>query len=189
LFLLPTGPGQPAELAGGDFAAYFWGSFLPDGKHVVYAASGKDGSARFYVQAVAGGKPQAIGPDRLRPQDGTNPVSPDGKHLIGVRRGEVHLISLDGAGEDRILPGLSVPDDRLPQWSQDSHHLYVYRRGERPAKVWLYDVATGERRLWRELPYDNSIEAIRIRMTPDGQAWTTEGRRTLGQLYVVEGLR
>ena len=53
----------------------------------------------------------------------------------------------------------------------------------------LYDIATGQRHPWKEFAYDNSIEGIRVRMTTGGDAWTIEGRRTLGQLYVIEGLR
>jgi dipeptidyl aminopeptidase/acylaminoacyl peptidase len=122
-------------------------------------------------------------------QEWSNPVSPDGKSVIAVRRGEVHLVPLDGAAPERVLPGLSPPEDRVEQWSSDSRHLYTRRRGERPQRVWLYDIATGQRQLWKEFPFDSSIEAIRVRMTPGGSAWTIEGRRMLGQLCFVEGLR
>jgi hypothetical protein len=75
----------------------------------------------------------------------TSPVSPDGKYVIGVRDGQALLVSLDGAGQSRVLPDLSPPGDRIVQWSADSHRLYVYRRGEPPARVWLYEVETGRR--------------------------------------------
>jgi dipeptidyl aminopeptidase/acylaminoacyl peptidase len=189
LSLLPTGPGQSTELARGDLSDFSWGSFLPDGHSIVFAARGKEGPLRLFVQAVPGGQPRAIGPERLLLNEWTNPVSPDGKYVVAIRRGEVHLVSLDGAGTERVLPGLSTPDDRVQQWSRDSRYLYTYRRGERPQKVWLYDIATGQRHLWKEFPYDNSIEGIRLRMTTGGDAWTIEGRQVLGQLYVVEGLR
>ncbi len=189
LSLLPTGPGQPTELATGNLSDISWGSFLPDGNSIVFSAKSKEGTMRLFVQAVRGGQPRAIGSERLILEDWTNPVSPDGRFAVAVRRGEVHLVSLDGAGADRVLPGLSTPDDRIQQWSRDSRYLYTYRRGERPQKVALYDITTGQRHLWKEFAYDNSIEGIRVRMTTSGDAWTVEGRRTLGQLYVIEGLR
>jgi Tol biopolymer transport system component len=188
LFLLPTGPGQARTLAG-EFAGYSWGAWLPDGRSVVYSAEGKEGDSRLYVQAVPDGKPQAIGPERLGIMQLTSPVSPDGKYVIGARRGEALLVPLDGAAQSRVVPALSPPADRIVQWSLDSRQLYVYRRGERPARVWLYEVATGRRQLWKEIPFDASIEGIHVRVTPDGRAWTYGGPRVLGELYVVDGLR
>ena len=156
LFLLPTGPGQARTLPG-EFAEYGWGAWLPDGKSVVYSASAKEGGSRLYVQGVPDGKPQAIGPERLSIMPLTNPVSPDGKYMIGIRRGQALLVPLDGAGQSRVLPDLSPPGDRIAQWSQDSRHLYVYRLGEQPARVWLYEVETGRRQLWKEIPFDDAI--------------------------------
>ena len=189
LSLLPTGPGQPAPLPQANVVDYQWGAFLPDGNSIVFCAREKDGRFRLYTQAVPSGQPKAIGPERLLIDDWTNPVSPDGKFVVAVRRGEVHLVSLDGAGIDRVLPGLTTPDDRVLQWSRDSRHLYTFRNGERPQNVWLYDVVTGERHLWKAFPIEPSVEGIRVRMTTGGDAWTIEDRRTLGQLFVVEGLR
>ena len=188
LFLLPTGPGQASTLPG-EFAEYGWGAWLPDGKGVVYAAAGKGGDSRLYVQSIPDGKPQPIGPERLVVMPQSNPVSPDGKYVIGGRRGEVLLIPLDGAGQSRVLPDLSPPSDRTVQWSLDSRHLYVYRLGERPARVWLYEVATGRRQLWKEIPFDDPMDGFLVRVTPDGKAWAYGGARVLGDLYVVDGLR
>jgi eukaryotic-like serine/threonine-protein kinase len=190
LSLLPTGPGQPTELGRGEFASYFSGAFLRDAKKVVFTAVGKDGSWHVYVQAVPGGKPELFRPEPMILTAGTNPVSPDGKYLFARHGdGQPVLIALDGSGPDRELPGLDSQDDRIPQWSTDSRHFYMYRRGERPMKVWLYDIATGQRQLWKEFPIDASVEAVRVRLTPGGDGWTIEDRRVLGQLYLVEGLQ
>ena len=191
LVLLPTGPGQPAELVGtrNDFVDLSGASFLPDGKRIVYSAQTSDGSWHTYIQQISGGKPEAIRSDPIMILPVSNPASPDGKYLIVHRRREAVLIRLDGAGPDRILPDLSPPQDRIPQWSGDSRHLYVYRPGELPQKVWLYDIDSGQRRLWKEIPADPTTPGMRVRMTPDGAAWITESRRYLSQLYVVDGLR
>ena len=189
LFLLPTGPGQARTLAG-EFAEYTWGAWLPDGKSVVYGAAAKEGAPHLYVQAVPDGKPQAIGPDRLALMVLTSPVSPDGRYVVGARRGAAFLVPLFGSGQARALPGLSPPADRIVQWSQDSRHLYVYGRGgERPLKVWLYDVETGRRQLWKEIPFETALEGIQVRVTPDGRAWAYAGARVLMELYIVDGLR
>jgi Tol biopolymer transport system component len=188
LFLLPTGPGQARTLAG-EFAEYDWGAWLPDGRSVVYSAQGKGGDSRLYVQAVPEGKPRAIGPERLMIMELTSPVSPDGKYVIGIRRGQALLVPLDGTGESQVLPDLSPPRDRIFQWSQDSRHLYVFQRGERPTRVWLYEVETGRRQLWKEITFDATLQGIQVRVGPDGRAWAYGGARILGELYVVEGLR
>ena len=97
------------------------------------------------------------------------------------------LIPLDG-GTPRPVPGLSPPADRVIQWTADSRGLYVWRRGEVPAKVWVYDVETGQRRLWKEIPVEDSLVASQIRVTPDGNTWAMYGTQGFSELYLVEGL-
>jgi Tol biopolymer transport system component len=119
----------------------------------------------------------------------TSPVSPDGRYVVTERHPGAYLVSLDGSSPPRALPGLNTPADRIAQWSRDSKHLYVYRRVESPLKVWLYDIETGQQQLWKEIAYDSTLEGVRVRITPDGNAWTLEGVRILSELYLVEGLR
>ena len=189
LSLLPTGPGGPHALPGEGPVQYNWGAWLPDGKSVVYSAQGKDGSWRVYVQTVPDGKPRQIGPDTTVLMNATNPVSPDGRYVVTERHPGAYLVSLDGSSPPRVLPGLNTPADRIAQWSRDAKHLYVYRRVESPLKVWLYDIETGQQQLWKEIAYDSTLEGVRVRITPDGNAWTLEGVRILSELYLVEGLR
>jgi hypothetical protein len=87
------------------------------------------------------------------------------------------------------VPGISAPADRPLQWSADSRSLYVYNPGESRSKVWLVDVESGQRRLWKELPMDEALRAVQVRLTPDGKTWIVSGKRTLGELYLVDGLR
>jgi hypothetical protein len=119
-----------------------------------------------------------------------SPVSPDGKYAIGTRNdtGEVFLVPLDGKGQTKVLAGLSVPADRVVQWTPDSRSLYIYRPAERPLTVELFELETGHRRPWKRILLDDSIEAIRIRVTPDGRAWAFGGARDSSALYLVEGL-
>jgi hypothetical protein len=64
--------------------------------------------------------------------------------------------------------------------------LYVWQR---PAKVWLHDVDTGQRRLWKEIPVEDSLSVMQIRVTPDGGTWALYGTQSFSELYLVEGLR
>ncbi len=189
LVLLPTGPGQAQTLDGEGLSDFGWGAWLPDGKGVVFSATGPGGVSRLYVQAVPNAKPRAIGPERTRIQPFSNPVSPDGKYVVALHAGQVLLVPIDGAGEARVVAGLAPPDDRVIQWSSDSGSLYVYRLGERPVKVSLLDLGTGQKRLWKEIAVEDSLGGLQVRVTPDGKTWVYTGRRALSELYLVEGLR
>ena len=71
-------------------------------------------------------------------------------------------------------------------WSADGHSLYVFRFGEIPAKVFELEMATGKRKLWKELvPADSAgIDTIRgITITPDAKAYVYGYIRTLSDLY------
>ena len=188
LTILPTGPGEPHTLATGGLTVFHWGSWLPDGKGVVYTGIGADGISRVYAQAVPDGKPRAISPDRTRILPFSSPVSPDGKHVVALRAGRVFLQPTDGGGEARAVPGLSDPADRVLQWSADGRSLYVYTPRESRSKIWLVDVENGQKRLWREIPVEVGLGGIQVRLTPDGRTWVVSGEKVLSELYVVEGL-
>jgi hypothetical protein len=129
-----------------------------------------------------------IGPEGTSLVNGTNPVSPDGRYVVGIHGNEALLIPLDG-GQHRPLPNLSPPGDRITQWTADSRGLYVWRRGERPAKVWILDVDTGQRRLWKEFALEDSMTLNQVRLTPDGGTWALYGTQAFSELYLVDGLR
>ncbi len=189
LLILPTGPGEIRTLDADGLTDFGWGAWLPDGTGIVFSAIGKDGASRLYVQVVPDGKPRPIGPDRTRLQPFSSPVSPDGKHVVGVHGGQLLVYPVDGAGEGRLLVGLAPPGDRVIQWRSDSRALYVSRLGERPAKIWLLDPETGQKSLWREMPVEESLGGVQFRVTPDGKTWVYSGQRVLSELYLVEGLR
>jgi eukaryotic-like serine/threonine-protein kinase len=189
LVILPTGPGEARMLPTDGLTTFHWGTWLPDGKAIVYTGEGRDGINRLYSQALPDGKPRAISPDRTRLQPFSNPISPDGRYVVALHAGRVLLYPVDGGDEARAVPGLSGPGDRVLQWSIDGHSLYVQSRMEGRSKIWLVDVATGQKSLWREIPIDEELGYVQIRVTPDGKTWVHSGTKILSELYVVEGLR
>jgi len=84
------------------------------------------------------------------------------------------------------------PGDIPINWSQDSHSIFLYRSGEVPAKVYRLELATGKRIVWKEIaPLDpTGVSTIGpILITPDGKTYVYGFHRTLGDLYLVEGLK
>ncbi len=188
LTLVPTGAGQARDL---DFEGLVVGSgsLTPDAKGIVFAARDGKAPVRVYVAEIAGGKPRAVGPPGVGFQGMVSPVSPDGLRAVGIGRGKFVVFTLDGSGEPRELPGLVPPQDRAVQWSADSRSLYVYDMSSRPLKVDLFDVETGKRRPWKQIPIDQSLALVRLRATPDGRAYAYGAQAIFSELYLVEGLR
>jgi hypothetical protein len=61
-----------------------------------------------------------------------------------------------------------------------------------PAKVYRLELASGKKSVWKEIaPLDpTGVSTIGpILMTPDGKTYVYGFHRTLGDLYLVEGLR
>jgi hypothetical protein len=61
-----------------------------------------------------------------------------------------------------------------------------------PAHVFVLDVATGRRTLWKDiLPPDPAgiLGLWPILITPDGKSYAYSYRRILGDLYLAEGFK
>ena len=187
LVLLPTGPGEPKDLPIEKLEPS-WGAFTPDGKRVVFYASGPDQEDRLYVQEIAGGNPSLIGSDGAYLMDYTSPVSPDGRSVIAYQKGLPSVYPIDGGGEGRAVPGVAR-GDRVVQWSADSRSVYVFSPRERPLKVFLLDLETGQKRLWKELPLDESEGRIQMRVTTDGRFYVYGTTAVRSELYLVDALR
>ncbi len=188
LVLLPTGAGQPRQLPIEGLMAS-GADFLPDGKRILVTASEKGRGNRLYLRDVEGGKPRAISPEGYRAVNGT--VSRDGKLVVAVgpdRRN--YLYPIDG-GEPTPIPALVGLETPLG-WTEDGKSLYIYKRGEYPARVSRLDLATGKRELWKELtpPDPAGINAISPpRITPDGKAYVYSYNRILSDLFLAEGVK
>ncbi len=189
LIVLPTGPGEARVLDRGGLAEFGWGAWLPDGRTVVFSAAPSGGASRIWIQAVGEGKPRPIGPEGARMQPHSSPISPDGRYVVGIRGGSVLRIPLGGVGETLVVPGVDPKDDRVIQWTSDGRGLFVCQLGERPIKIWLLDLETGQRRLWKEIDEQQPYGNQHVRVTPDASAWVYSAGNVLSELYLVEGLR
>ena len=77
----------------------------------------------------------------------------------------------------------------------DSEHdvaVWLFRRGEIPAKIYKLNINTGQRVPWKEVaPPDSAgvYSIVEFVMTPDAKAYAYSYTRLLSELYLVKGLK
>jgi Tol biopolymer transport system component/predicted Ser/Thr protein kinase len=188
LRLLPTGAGETQSLTN-DSINHQWARWFPDGKRFVFSGNEPGKGVRLYMQDVSGGKSKTISPEGIDAQ--AFAISPDGQLIVGIGSDQKgYLFSSTGA-DPRIVNGME-PGDIPINWSQDARSIYLYRTGEVPAKVYRLELATGKKTVWKQIaPLDpTGVSTIGpILMTPDGKTYVYGFHRTLGDLYLVEGLK
>ena len=189
--LLPTGTGDHREIKTAGVSPEQAATWLPDSRGIVFAGSEPGHRLRLYVQSIDGGQPRAISPEGIVAALPGFAVTPDGKSVaaIGPER-KATIFFLDGSAP-RELSG--VADGEFPlRFSPDGRHLYLWKRGDVPARVTRLEVATGKREVWKDLiPADPSgVERIsNVLVTPDGKGYAYCFTRLLSDLFVVEGLK
>ena len=187
LVLLPTGVGEAKPLTH-DSINHLSARWLPDGKRIVFVGNETGHGFRLYVESPGEGKPRPISPEGVNPFFVSSPKG-DTVATMGPDH-KVYLYPVNG-GEPSAVTGTET-DEAPTGWSADGRFLYVFRFGEIPSRVMELELATGKRKLWKELvPADAAgIDTIRgITMTPDAKAYVYGYIRTLSDLYEVEGLK
>jgi dipeptidyl aminopeptidase/acylaminoacyl peptidase len=188
LRLLPTGAGETQSLTN-DSINHQWARWFPDGKRFVFSGNEPGKGVRLYTQEISGGKPKAISPEGVDAV--AFAISPDGQLVVGIGPDQKGYLFSSAGGEPRIVAGMQ-PGDIPINWSEDAHSIFLYRTGEVPAKVYRLELAAGKKTVWKEIaPLDpTGVSTIGpILMTPDGKTYVYGFHRTLGDLYLVEGLK
>jgi serine/threonine protein kinase/Tol biopolymer transport system component len=189
--LLPTGTGDPRELALPGLGAEQAAGWFADSRRILYAASEPGHGVRLYVQEIDGGKPQPITPEGISTALPGFAVSPDGKFVAAVGPEQKGAIFPVEGGEARPLSGL-LPGEFPLRYSPDGRALYVWKRGDLPARISKIDLETGKRDVWKDLlPADPAgVERIsNVLVTPDAKGYAYCYARLLSDLFVVEGLK
>ena len=188
LRLLPTGAGETQPLTN-DSINHQWARWFPDGKRFAFSGNEPGKGVRLYTQELAGGTPKAISPEGV---DATAfAVSPDGQSVVGTGPDGKGYFYPTAGGDPRVVNGLE-PGDIPIIWNSDGRSIYLYRTGEVPAKVYQLDLATGKKTARQQIvPVDTTgVSTIGpIQTTPDGKTYVYGFHRTLGDLYLVEGLK
>jgi Tol biopolymer transport system component len=187
MVLLPVGAGEPRLLSKGKVRTRA-AAFLPDGKRVIFGAAEPGRGERIFIRAVAGGGIRPITPEGYR--GWFRAVSPDGRYIPARGPdGKAYLYPIEG-GEPSTLPGFG-PLDVASGWSDDGR-LRVYKRGDLPLRVYLLDLRTGQKELWKSLmPGDSAgvADLGPVLATLDGKTYVYTYTRVLSDLYLVNGLK
>jgi len=186
--LLPVGAGQPRKIDIGDLEIQNGPArFLPDGKAITVNANEPGHGVRCYLLDLKGGKPRPITPEGI---DG-GLVSPDGRYILRAdAAAEVAVFPLDG-GSPRVVPGLEQGFVAF-QWSDDSASIYGYHPGQIPARVYLVNIATGNKRVVQELFRESTAGVVGVSplvATRDGSRFAYSYYQVWSVLYLISGLR
>jgi eukaryotic-like serine/threonine-protein kinase len=188
LRLLPTGAGETQPLTH-DSINHQWARWFPDGKRFVFSGNEPGKGVRLYTQELSGGTPKPISPEGV---DATAfAISPDSQSVVGTGPDGKGYFYPTAGGEPRVVNGLELGDIPII-WNQDGRSIYLYRTGEVPAKVYQLELATGKKTVRKQIvPIDTTgVSTIGpIQTTPDGKTHVYGFHRTLGDLYLVEGLK
>ena len=192
LVVLPTGAGQPTALAALEGMRYKEkAAFLPGGQQIVFAAREGARGSKLYVQDLAGGSPRAVSAEGALGEEAPISLSPDGRLVasLGPDR-RTRLFPLDG-GAPRPVPGVE-PGEIPIRFTQDGRLLYVLVARNRTVNVFLVNVLSGERSLWREFHPDPAgliASNTAVVLTADGRTWFCGYQNRLSELYLAEGLK
>lgn len=186
LALLPVGAGAPKNLAfpGLDVAGVRW---LQDDKHLVFAAR-PAGEKQFTLYTVGseGGDPKRISQTPVHKY--YFEVSQDGQFVAATGLDEMVTVLPLAGGPPVALPELGK--GMVPAGWSAQGELWVRSLGI-PCRLLRYDILSRRTLEERDIaPSDaTGVSRVpRIYLTPDGRTVAFDYERTLGYLYVLQGL-
>jgi len=116
--------------------------------------------------------------------------SPDFQMAVTRSDGQLRIVSL-GHKDLRPLPGPLESRTGGMFWSADSRSLFIYEEEGLTWRIFRRDIATGRRERWLEATPSDPAGFIptRFNLAGDGKSYAYSYRRTLDNLYLVDGLR
>ena len=173
LVMLSTTGAPPKTLPNRGIKEYLYASFFPDGRQVLFTGvEAREGAEiRSYVQDVDTGEVRPLTEEwtvALR-------VSPDGKNVVTHQPDMTYYIQPLAGGEPTAIPGLESGDEPI-QWSDDSGALYVKGGGEFATKIYRVNIASGNRRQWKDIDPANKVGLVGLEVNPGGIMITPDGK-------------
>jgi serine/threonine protein kinase len=191
IVVLPTGAGEPRELAAAGLEACNGLGWTHDGRILVSGFEAGRGK-RIYLQDPEKGSLTPVTEEGIYSDAFTPPkVSPDGTSFLARSKDGVVIVPLrEQSAEPRLVKGVEV-GEKVVGWCADSRKLFVVRWGPLPLQVWTLDPDTGRREKARTIDPKGyrGPSAENIFLTPDGKRGAMMTRLWHSELYVVTGLR
>ena len=160
-----------------------------DGTRLLFSGRAKGGKQRLYVQDLAGGDPRPL--TRDGDEFASSGISPDGRFVVIEMNDGWWLYPTDG-GERRLVPGLKdFAGFVWRNWSEDGKPAFFWNNMELPLRVLRVEVTTGRQEpVMTVMPQDPAgIRNADLMVTPDGKSYAYNCRRSLSDVFLVDGLR
>ncbi len=182
--IVPTGVGTPRELSI-PLEKVSYTMVTPDDKHILFAGAEHGHAFRCYFGDIETGAIKPVTAEGVF----TCVPSPDGASVAAASPdGKLVIYPING-GEPKVIPG-DVGGLQPVRWCTDGGLYAIAHR--LPAPLVRIDPATGSKTIVRELaPADAAglIGVFPVALSPDAKAYAYSYRRTLSEMYVVEGLK
>ncbi|MEP7038965.1 MAG: hypothetical protein ABI891_11555, partial [Acidobacteriota bacterium] len=192
LVLMPIDEGEPKPIAtdsSNSLIYQVYASFFPDGQRILFSAKKNDGGTRIYIQKIDGGNPICITPDEEGIQlYSSHSISPDGRFVVLNDSADRLLLYQISDGKSTPLKNLEK-GFFIVRWESDGENILIQQRGEMPAVVYKYNLATGTKeKLLEIMPKDSmGVNFIsRILLTPDCKTYAYSYIHQLSDLYLIE---
>jgi eukaryotic-like serine/threonine-protein kinase len=178
--IVPVGPGQPIVLHW-DGIQPNWGTWFPDGDHILFAATENGVGDGTYMTDRSGTKPKLLTKDSfLWPV-----VSPDGRTIIVLHDGQPALLTI-GETTPRPIPGLK-PDELISAWTTDPKVVYIEVRGPEGRQIDKLNLETHQRQVWQVWKVKDPVgllpATVPAAITPDGSKMIFSYHKQFATLY------
>jgi Tol biopolymer transport system component/C-terminal processing protease CtpA/Prc len=184
----PIDGGRPVRITNHKTDSVRWPSISKDGRKIVYVFGGE-----LWTVETAGGEPKRV-PVIIRTDEKRNhitriemtsgatdaEVSPDGRTLAFVARGEIWTIPADRGGDAKRLTNRAANDHDIV-WSPDSKTLAFVSDKNGQFDIFTIDINTREEKPIAAEPVDESSP----KYSPDGRYIAFLRSGAAGGLYVV----
>jgi dipeptidyl aminopeptidase/acylaminoacyl peptidase len=189
IVLLPTGAGNPKTLERGPVEHYMYAGarWFPDATQIVFVGYEAGRGPRCYTQSVEAGKPRAFTPDGMMHCS----VSPGGR-ILALTEDSRALLYSSPSSEQPDKEFKFEPGEIPSAWTSDGKFLYLVRTMEPPATITRFEIASGHRSLWKQVPLPSArtgVKAEAVVITPDGQSYAYTYSNHSSDLYLVQGLK
>lgn len=162
-----------------------WAAFGKDGHLLVEGTPSASSTWGIYSSDPLTSDLKQLGPESSVP---VLPPSPDGRWLLASDMQAYFLISV-ADGSTKPLP--KVDFALLPiQWLPDGLSVYAYENDKCPTKVYICNLQTGEKVLWRTLPppevLSEGVVLTSLVVSPDGRYYAYSVSKKEQDLYLMQ---